>query len=420
MLAQGALAVWLLAPAAAYAVPTQTDLSKPVTEQGTGANGTAAPAATPAPAKTAAAPATNQAQPATANTAPQNGTAFVPLTQFPQIQSIATASSLPQFFNTLYKICIGVGSVLAVLMIMYAGVEIMRSSGSVTSNQAAKTRIQNSVLGLILLLAPTIVFGIINPSILNLNFGSEFGGLKSKPIDPNAFNSASTSSSSSSGQASSGQAGDAFTGADAYLWVDTSNFSTDATRCSSDGGTLKYACGVQSDGSGGRRVDAGQQCNAGETRASVCAAPSTAATTQSRCLAYGAPGRIVPLDSGAVCGVGYMAIPHGCCVGTAPTGNICCVQTHASNAAPVQMYQLSAYYTRRNTATNYRCYVAVSDQFVSQSACTSELGAFRSQAAGGNTSAASASSVTVVKSCTATTGANYSLSAPDNLPVCPN
>lgn len=115
-----------------------------------------------------------------ANTGSNSGTAagtetnFTPLTQLPGIQSISTASSFTSFLNTLYKICIGVGAVLAVLMIMYAGVLIMTSSGSVSSNEKAKNYIQNAILGLVLVLTPTIVFGIINPRILNIDIGAEF------------------------------------------------------------------------------------------------------------------------------------------------------------------------------------------------------------------------------------------------------
>jgi hypothetical protein len=52
---------------------------------------------------------------------------------------------------------------------MYAGVEFMTSRGSVSSNENAKKHIQNAIFGLILVLSPTIVFGIINPDILHLD-----------------------------------------------------------------------------------------------------------------------------------------------------------------------------------------------------------------------------------------------------------
>ncbi len=114
------------------------------------------------------------AQDATGTDASSTSQGFVSLTQLPQISQAADTNSLPLFLNSLYKICIGVGAVLAVLMIMYAGFLFMTSRGSVASNEKAKSYIQNAVLGLILLLSPTIVFSIINPDILklDLNFDS--------------------------------------------------------------------------------------------------------------------------------------------------------------------------------------------------------------------------------------------------------
>lgn len=120
---------------------------------------------------------------------------FTALTQIPQIDNIASADNFSAFINTLYKICIGVGSVLAVLMIMYAGVLFMTSSGSVQGNEKAKKYISNAIFGLVLILTPTIVFGIINPSILNINIGSEFNKLQTQlqqvPIASTATSTAS-------------------------------------------------------------------------------------------------------------------------------------------------------------------------------------------------------------------------------------
>lgn len=131
------------------------------------------------------------------------GSTFVPLTQLPGIGSVATADSFSSFLNTLYKICIGAGAVLAVLMIMYAGVLFMTSQGSVSSNEKAKSYIQNALLGLLLVLTPTIVFGIINPSILNINIGAEFSKLTIplQSLSPNT--TAPTSSQTCSTQYSS-------------------------------------------------------------------------------------------------------------------------------------------------------------------------------------------------------------------------
>jgi len=130
-----------------------------------------------------------QAQDASTSTSTSTGAGtFVPLTHLPQIQQAANSATLPVFLNQLYKICIGVAAVLAVLLIMYAGVEIMTSRGSVSSNEKAKKHIQNAILGLILVLSPTIVFGIINPDILKLNI--DVSGLKPQTLNHIDTNSA--------------------------------------------------------------------------------------------------------------------------------------------------------------------------------------------------------------------------------------
>ncbi len=141
-------------------------------------------------ANAAAANETSSAVTADTNNSGSNASStggFVSLTQLPAISDAADTNSLPQFLNTLYKICIGVGAVLAVLMIMFAGFLFMTSRGSVSSNEKAKSYIQNAVLGLILLLSPTIVFGIINPDILNLDLN--FDELKLRDLTPIDFSS---------------------------------------------------------------------------------------------------------------------------------------------------------------------------------------------------------------------------------------
>jgi len=110
---------------------------------------------------------TPPAQP-TASTNSGNYT-FVPLTNLPGLPTVANSASLPGFLNNLYKICIGLAAVLAVLQIMRAGFMFMTNKGSVSSNEAAKSLITQSILGLVLVLSPVIVFGIIDPSILKLN-----------------------------------------------------------------------------------------------------------------------------------------------------------------------------------------------------------------------------------------------------------
>lgn len=118
---------------------------------------------------------------------------FVPLTQLPGLEFTNSSDTLPQFLNQLYRILIGVAAVLAVLMIMRAGAEIMISQGSVMNNEKAKDRIKNAILGLVLVLSPVIVFGVINPDILKL----EFDFSKLQPSSESGTSNSSTTPSGS-------------------------------------------------------------------------------------------------------------------------------------------------------------------------------------------------------------------------------
>ena len=99
---------------------------------------------------------------------------FVALTNLPVLQNLTTAPSLSQFFNQLYKYCVGIAAVLAMIQIMRAGLLYM-GGDSVTETSEARRLIATSILGLVLVLSPVIVFQIINPNILSLNVG--FSGL---------------------------------------------------------------------------------------------------------------------------------------------------------------------------------------------------------------------------------------------------
>lgn len=110
---------------------------------------------------------------------------FTSLTQLPGISEVnnelVNADSLPALFNSLYRMCIGAAAVIAVIQIMRAGVKFMTKGGSVSANTEAKDMIRNAILGLVLVLSPAIVFGIINPRILNLELS--IGGLQPKNLE---------------------------------------------------------------------------------------------------------------------------------------------------------------------------------------------------------------------------------------------
>lgn len=102
---------------------------------------------------------------------------FVPLAEIEGLTKGVEANTegLAVFFNNLYKFAIGMATVLAVIMIIWGGIEYSwQDIPGAKSN--GKERIQQAILGLVLVLSPALVFSIINPSILNLS-------INLKPLD---------------------------------------------------------------------------------------------------------------------------------------------------------------------------------------------------------------------------------------------
>jgi len=86
-----------------------------------------------------------------------------------------TEAGLAPFFNNLYKYLIGIAAILAIIQLIWGGLEIS-TQDSVSKNKDGKERIREALFGLLLVLSPVLVFSIINPSILNLS-------INLKPID---------------------------------------------------------------------------------------------------------------------------------------------------------------------------------------------------------------------------------------------
>ncbi len=94
---------------------------------------------------------------------------FVPLAPIPGLTDIQpTEGELASFFNNLYKYLIGLAATLAVIEIIWGGLEIS-TQDSISKQSEGKKRIQEAITGLVLVLSPALVFSIINPSILDLS-----------------------------------------------------------------------------------------------------------------------------------------------------------------------------------------------------------------------------------------------------------
>ena len=123
------------------------------------------------PQTTTEPPGTPATQPAPAPTASTESTGFVPLAPIPGLTDVGsniTSSTLAGFLNNLYLYLIGAAATLAVIMIIWGGLEIS-TQDSISKQGAGRQKIQQAILGLVLVLSPVLVFSIINPSILNLS-----------------------------------------------------------------------------------------------------------------------------------------------------------------------------------------------------------------------------------------------------------
>ncbi len=76
--------------------------------------------------------------------------------------------NLVDHMNTLFKTAITMGITISILIISYAGFEYM-TFDIVTKKSAAKRRITQAVVGLLMILSTYLIFNQINPQILDLN-----------------------------------------------------------------------------------------------------------------------------------------------------------------------------------------------------------------------------------------------------------
>ena len=118
----------------------------------------------------------------------QGSVEFVPLAPIPGLTDTVETDNLATFFNALYKFAIGIAVVLAVLQLIRAGLMYM-GGDSVTEIGKAREIIRETILGLLLVLAPALVFGIINPDILNLKLDTK--SLRVEQVSTGGGNNAS-------------------------------------------------------------------------------------------------------------------------------------------------------------------------------------------------------------------------------------
>jgi hypothetical protein len=86
---------------------------------------------------------------------------------FPGLEN-AGGLTTQQYVQAIYNLAISVGALLAVIQIIFAGVEYMFSD-VVTSKSAAIKRIRGSLLGLLIIISAVLLLQTINPDLLNLD-----------------------------------------------------------------------------------------------------------------------------------------------------------------------------------------------------------------------------------------------------------
>lgn len=171
----------------------------------------------------------------------QATTNFVPLTSLPGLTSVTSNSTnFVALFNNIYKVCIGAAAALALIMIIYGGATWMMAGDSSEKVSQARKHIESAVFGLLLVLSPVIVFGILNPNILSLN-------LNVSGIAPSGSAGASTAGAQTTGGPAAGSvaAGGACTSSTQCSGTNVCNTASVATgggsTCAAPGANT-YSC----------------------------------------------------------------------------------------------------------------------------------------------------------------------------------
>ena len=87
--------------------------------------------------------------------------------------------NLGDMLNTAFLVAISIGSILAMIRLIWGGWLYMGSSGMWTNKQHAKEVLQNAIIGLLILFAVWIILNQINPQILQVgSFEQSVGGLQ--------------------------------------------------------------------------------------------------------------------------------------------------------------------------------------------------------------------------------------------------
>jgi hypothetical protein len=84
--------------------------------------------------------------------------------------SVIHDTDLPNYFNLIYKVGIGLAAVLALIMLFFGGIQYM-STDALSGKTDGKKKMSNALLGLLLALGSYAILNTINPKLLNFTFG---------------------------------------------------------------------------------------------------------------------------------------------------------------------------------------------------------------------------------------------------------
>lgn len=104
---------------------------------------------------------------------------------------------LANYISMVYRYVLALGGIIAVLVVMFAGFQIMTSGGSSEAQGEAKTMIIKTLMGVTMLFLAGLFLYAINPNFYVFGGGSNSGGGTS-----GGYSSSSSSSSSSSNSSS--------------------------------------------------------------------------------------------------------------------------------------------------------------------------------------------------------------------------
>jgi hypothetical protein len=100
---------------------------------------------------------------------------FQPIVPVPGITDATDGKgtiSFAEYVENMFRLSISIGAILAVMMIIVGGFEYMTSE-ALGGKKGGISKLQNAVLGLVLLLAVVLVLQVINPCILEINAFSD-------------------------------------------------------------------------------------------------------------------------------------------------------------------------------------------------------------------------------------------------------